>query len=189
MIISCGDLKLVGSARQCPTLAVCSSVGWCSKGNTRTPTLAGWCSRCCVDGVVFQKVVPEGWCSKSWGGAPNNCPRIPTARWGGVSKVGVFQKVVPEWGGVPKVGVVFQKVVPESLLCILLFIIHKFITFCDWLRLVQHRIDPYKCALIKILGRIFIHFNVSCTMNLRMDLSQKCYRNRVGVSMNSRYMT
>ena len=45
------------------------------KSCTRTPTLAGWCSRCCA-------------------GA--------------------------RWDGVPKVGVVFQKVVPESPLCILI---------------------------------------------------------------------
>ena len=109
----------------------------------------GWC---------WGGVVPEssmGWCSKSWGGAPKNCPRIPMARWGGVPKVGVvFQKVVPEssmewcskgwggvpkscpripmarWGGVPKVGVVFQKVVPESPLCILLVCIGKVKTEC-----------------------------------------------------------
>ena len=65
--------------------------------------------------LVFQKVAPEpppwpvgvlvvapmGWC---WGGVPKSCPRIPTARW----------------DGVPKVGVVLQKVVPESPLCILI---------------------------------------------------------------------
>ena len=61
------------------------------------------------DKIVFQKVVPESprldrVVSKSWSGAPKGCPRIPTARR----------------GGVPKVGVVFQKVVPESPLCILL---------------------------------------------------------------------
>ena len=42
--------------------------------------------------MVFQKVAPEllpwpvgvlavvpmGWCSKSWGGVPKGCPRIPT---------------------------------------------------------------------------------------------------------------
>ena len=74
----------------------CGSVGWCSKGCTRTPTLAGWCSRCCVDGVVL------GWCSKKLSQNP---------RWGGVPKVGVvLRKIVPmaRWGGVPKVGVVFQ---------------------------------------------------------------------------------
>ena len=68
--------------------------------------------------LVFQNVAPElipwpvgvlvvapmGWCSKSWGGVPKSCPRIPADRWGGVRKVGV----------------VFQKVVPESPLCILL---------------------------------------------------------------------
>ena len=59
-------------------------------------TLAGSCSRCCADGVLFQKLA-MGWCSKSWGGVSKSCPRIPTARWGGVPKVGVFQKVVPEF--------------------------------------------------------------------------------------------
>ena len=83
----------------------CGSVGWCSKGCTRTPTLAGWCSCCCANGVVFQKLGwcskklsqnpcgSMGWCSKSWGGALKSCPRIPTARWGWCSK---------SWGGVPK---------------------------------------------------------------------------------------
>ena len=73
------------------------SMGWCSKSwggvpksCTRTPTLAGWCSRCCADGVVFQKL---GWCSKKvvpeslrldgvvfqkFGWCSKNCPRIPT---------------------------------------------------------------------------------------------------------------
>ena len=71
------------------------------------------------DGMVLQKVSPEpppwpvgvlvvapmGWC---WGGVPKSCPRIPTARWGGVLKVGVvLQKVVPES---PRLDcVVFQK--------------------------------------------------------------------------------
>ena len=49
-------------------------------------------------------VAPMGWCSRSWGGVPKRCPRIPAARW----------------CGVPKVGVVFQNVVPEPPLCILL---------------------------------------------------------------------
>ena len=89
MIISCGDLRLVGSHRKASPLSrsgPCGSMGWCSKGCTgtltiygvargpvggpaarwggvpkgcaRTPTLAGWCSRCCADRVVL------GWCSK-----------------------------------------------------------------------------------------------------------------------------
>ena len=83
------------------------SVGWCG---TRTPTLAGWCSRCCVDGMVFQKVVPAA----RWGGVWVVLQKV-VPEWGGVPKVGVvFQKVVPEWDGVPKVGMVFQKVAPES---------------------------------------------------------------------------
>ena len=86
--------------------------GWCSKGCTRTPTLAGWYSRCCADGVALQKVVPEssmGWCSKSWGGAvPESSMRWCSKSWGGVPKNGVvFQKLgwcSKKWGGVPKLG-------------------------------------------------------------------------------------
>ena len=63
-------------------------LGWCSKKLSQNPRGS------------------MGWCSKSWGGAAKSCPRIPTARW----------------GGVPKVGVVIQKVVPESPLCILLIV-------------------------------------------------------------------
>ena len=69
-------------------------MGWCSK---KVPELLPW--PVCVlmvapglDGVVFQKL---GWCSKK------------------LSKN-------PRLGGVPKVGVVFQNVVPEFPLCILL---------------------------------------------------------------------
>ena len=95
--------------------------GWCSNGCTRTPTLAGWCSRLHRwggVGVVFQKVVPEswmGWCSRSWGGAPKSCPRILDRVV--FKKLGWCSKTLsqnPPWGGVPKVGMVFQKVVPES---------------------------------------------------------------------------
>ena len=110
MIISCGDEK-------CSTLTVlalrlggvmsqrlhqnphhiwwCAWSGWwpwCSKKLHQIPTLAGWCSHCCTDRLVFQKM---GWCSKK-----------------------LFQN--PQFGGDPKVGVVFQNVVPESQLCILL---------------------------------------------------------------------
>ena len=123
------------------------SVGWSSKGCTGTPTLAGWCSRCCVDGVFFgwcsktlsqnprwggvskvgvvlQKAVPEssmGWCFKSWGGAPKRCPRMAwcSKSLGGVPK-SCPRIPTARWADVPKVGVVFQKVVPESPLCILL---------------------------------------------------------------------
>ena len=127
---------------------------WCSKKLHQNPHPGRLLRRWGGVGVVFQNVVPEsprlgsmGWCSKSWGGAPKSCPRIPTARWGGVPKVRVvFQKVVPEssmgwcskswggvpkgcpriptarWGGVPKVGLVFQKIVPESPLRILLIL-------------------------------------------------------------------
>ena len=105
----------------------CGSVGWCSKcctrtltiygvarglvggpgvpkSCTRTPTLTGWCSHCCADGVVFQKL---GWCSKK-----------------------LSQN--PRWDGIPKVGMVFQKVVPESHLCILLDFTTKFLQKRPW---------------------------------------------------------
>ena len=59
------------------------SVGWCSKGCTRTPTLAGWCSLCCVDGMVFGWCCPRildgvvfqqlGWCSKKLKGVVGWC--------------------------------------------------------------------------------------------------------------------
>ena len=118
MIISCGDLRVVGYTRhrkvsQNPDSILwrsgwwpCGSVGWCSKGCTRTLTIYGvarglvggpaarWggvpksCTRTptqyrrCwpVGGFV---VAPGpcgsmGWCSKSWGGVPKSCPRIPT---------------------------------------------------------------------------------------------------------------
>ena len=134
MIISCGDQKLVGSARQCPTLAVwalrlgvpkatpellpwpvgvlvVASMGWCFKRLSQNPHWGGVPKV----GVVLQKIVREpliGWC---WGGVPKRCPRILD----GVvfKKLGWFSKKLsqnPRWGGVPKVGVVFQKVVPES---------------------------------------------------------------------------
>ena len=59
------------------------------------------------DGVVFQKF---GWCSKT-------LLQNPHGSMGWCSKK-LSQN--SRWGGVPKVGVVFQKVVPESPLCILL---------------------------------------------------------------------
>ena len=141
MIISCGDLRLVGSARQCPNFAVwarwggvpkvapellpwpvgvlvVASMGWCSKTLSQNPRWDGVPKV----GMVLQRVVPE------WGGVPK--VRVVFQKvvpeWGGVPKVGVmFQKVVPDsptarWGGVFKGWVVFQKVVPESPLCILL---------------------------------------------------------------------
>ena len=90
MIISCGDLRLVGSARQCPTLAVWALL---------------------LGGVVFQRLHQISYPVRlvfsllhRWGGVPKSCLRIPA----------------PRWGGVPKVGVVLQKGVPESPLCILL---------------------------------------------------------------------
>ena len=94
-----------------------------------------------LGGVVFQRLhqnsYPGRLVLRRWGGVPKNCSQNP--RWGGVPKNGVvFQNVVPKWVGAPKVGVmlsqnphdsmglcskvgvVFQKVVPESPLCILL---------------------------------------------------------------------
>ena len=132
MIISFGDLRLVGSARQCPSLAV-----W-----------ALW-----LGGVVFQRLHQNSYPGRlvfsllrRWGGVGVVFQKVvPESSMGCVSKVGVvLQQVVPEsprldgvvfqklgwcskklsqnprWGGVPKVGVVFQKVVAESPLCILL---------------------------------------------------------------------
>ena len=100
MIISCGDLGLVGSNRHrkvvqnphsrglAPRLRVvvfqrlhknphhiwccarsgwwpCGSMGWCYKKLHQNSypvwaMLAGWCSRCCANEVVFQKLE---WCS------------------------------------------------------------------------------------------------------------------------------
>ena len=60
---------------------VFQKLGWCSKVVPESPRL---------DGVLFQKLG----CSKKLsqnprsGGVPKGCARIPTARWGGVSKVG-----------------------------------------------------------------------------------------------------
>ena len=99
MIISCGDLRLVGSTRHrkvshnAPVWLVARWGGvpkvapepspymvlravwlvarWGGVPNscTRTPTLAGWCYRCCADGVVFQKL---GWCSKKLSQNPHS---------------------------------------------------------------------------------------------------------------------
>ena len=90
MIISCGGLRLVGSTRHRKVVQIRGLalrlggmlfqrtltiygvarglVGGpaAPKSCTRTPTLAGWCSRCCADGLV----------SQSWGGVPKSCPRI-----------------------------------------------------------------------------------------------------------------
>ena len=79
MIISCDDQRLVGSARQCPTLAV-------------------WALR--LGGVVFQRLHQNSY--------PGRLVFSLLRRWGGVPKVGVvFQKVVPESPLLD--GVVFQK--------------------------------------------------------------------------------
>ena len=110
MIISCGDLRLVGSHRKAshcrglgpaarwggvPQVApdpspymvlravwLVARLGGVLKSCTRTPTLAGWCSRCCVDGVVFQKL---GRCSKKLSQNP---------RWDGVPEVGWCSKTL-----------------------------------------------------------------------------------------------
>ena len=120
MIISCGDLRLVGSHRKVShSRGLGPAAQWGSvpkvapEPSPYKVLRAAW-----LVALVFQKVAPEllpwpvgcadGWCSKSWGGVPKSCPRIPTARWGDVPKVGVvLQKVVPES---PRLdGVVFQK--------------------------------------------------------------------------------
>ena len=100
MIISCGDQRLVGSTRQCPTLAV-------------------WALR--LGGVVFQRLHQNSYPGRlvfsllrRWGGVPKSCPRILD----GVvfQKFGWCIKKLSQnlrWGGVPKVWVVFQKVVPD----------------------------------------------------------------------------
>ena len=108
MIISCEDLRLVGSARHCPTLAVCALRGGVPKV---APELLPW-----PVGVLV--VAPMGWRSKKlsqnprWGGVPEVGEVLSqNPRWGGVPKVRVlFQK----WGGVSTVEVVFQKAAPES---------------------------------------------------------------------------
>ena len=85
-VLSCHP-RLVGFARQCPTLAVWAlRLGGVVFQRLHQNSYPGRCSRCCVDGVVL------GWC----------CPRI-------LDRV-VFQKLGwcskklsqnPRWGGVP----------------------------------------------------------------------------------------
>ena len=72
-----------------------------------------------LEALVFQKVAPEpppwpvgvlvvapmGWCSKSWGGVPKSCPRIPT-----LSKL---THMIISCRDLRLVALVFQKVVPE----------------------------------------------------------------------------
>ena len=108
MIISCGDLRLVGSTRhqkvsQNPHTILsrsgwwpCSSVGWCS---TRSLT---------IDGVTLSLV---GGPAARWGGGPKSCTRTPTLYrrcWpvgvlvvspGPCGSMGWCSK---SWGGVPK---------------------------------------------------------------------------------------
>ena len=94
MIISCGDLRLVGSARHRKVshsrgLGPAARWGGVPKvAPEPSPYIvlrAVW-----LVALVFQKVAPEsplwpvgvlvvapmGWCSKSWGGVPKSCPRI-----------------------------------------------------------------------------------------------------------------
>ena len=121
MIISFGDQRLVGSARQCPTLAVWARWGGVPKVAPELLTWPvgvasmGWYSKKLsprLDGAVFQKL---GWCSKKLSQNP---------RWGGVPNIGVvFQKLSQNGVLLQKLGwcskklsqngVVFQKVVPE----------------------------------------------------------------------------
>ena len=70
MIISCGNLRLVGSARQQkvvqnPHSILSRSVGRCSKGCTRTLTIYG-----VARGLV-------GGPASRWGGVPKSCTRTP----------------------------------------------------------------------------------------------------------------
>ena len=104
MIISCGDLRLVGSARH-RKVPRSRGLGPAARWGG-VPKVAPEPSPCMVlravwlVALVFQKVAPEpppwpigvlvvatmGWCSKSWGGVPKSCPRILTLIWGGVPK-------------------------------------------------------------------------------------------------------
>ena len=105
MIISCGDLRLVGPVRHRKVshnphsgglgpAARWGGVPKVAPEPSRYMVLrAVWLVALLLDGVVIQKVAPElldpwrvgvlvvapmGWCSKSWGGVPKSCPRIPT---------------------------------------------------------------------------------------------------------------
>ena len=80
MIISCGDLRLVGSTRHPKVvqnlhsillrsgLWPCGSVGWCSKGCPRTLTIYG-VARGLVGGPAAR-----------WGGVPKGGPTLYTTR-------------------------------------------------------------------------------------------------------------
>ena len=129
-IISCGDLRLVGSARHRKVshsrgLGPAARWGGVPKVAPEPPPYmvlrAVW-----LVALVFQKVAPEllpwpvgvlvvapmGWCSKSWGGIPKSCPRILD----GVvfQKLGCCSKTLSQnphgsmgwcsksWDGVPK---------------------------------------------------------------------------------------
>ena len=98
MIISCGDQRLVGSARH---QKVSHSRG--------LGPAARWGGVPKV-GVVLQKVVPES-------------PRLDGLMFQKLEWCSKKLSQNPRWSGVPKVGVVFQKVVPESPLCILLIML------------------------------------------------------------------
>ena len=93
---SCGDLRLVGSARHRKVsnsrgLGPAALWGGVPKvAPEPSPYMVLRAVR--LVALVFQKVAPEpppwpvgvlvvepmGWCSKSWGGVPKSCPRIPT---------------------------------------------------------------------------------------------------------------
>ena len=90
MIISCGDQRLVGSARQCPTPAVWARWGGVPKVALE---LLPW-----PVGVLF--VASMGWCSKSWGVVVPESPRLD-----GV----VFQKLGWCSKKLSQNGAVFQK--------------------------------------------------------------------------------
>ena len=96
MIISCGDLRLVGSTchqKVSHTRCLGPAARWGSVPKVPPEPSPYMVSRAVwLVALVFQKVAPEpptwpvgvlvvapmGWCSKSWGGVPKNCPRIPT---------------------------------------------------------------------------------------------------------------
>ena len=122
LIISCGDLRLVGFTRHRKVVQNPHSRGLVGGPAARwgdVPKVAPeplpymvlhavWLSALRLDGVVFQKVAPE------------LLPCIGDA--GQLVFLLLHRGPAARWGGVPKVGVVFQKVAPESPLCILLLL-------------------------------------------------------------------
>ena len=116
-------------------------LGWCSKTLSQSPRWGGVPKV----GVVLKKVVPKssmGWSSKSWVGAPKSCSRILDGvvfqKLGWCSK-----KVFPESPWID--GVVFQKVVPESPLCILLLekkLYEWFLPYISMTAILNFRLSP-----------------------------------------------